>query len=189
MQGDTTAEPAETFVVNLSSAVGGAILDGQGTGTILNDDPSAYYVSPSGSDANACSQASPCRQIRRALALAAAGDTILVADGSYLGFDVDGIHGTAARPITIRAQGTGAQVAPTTDRSDNRDTIFVTFSSYVVLDGLRASNATRAAVRVDQSPHVTIRNGVFGNNSRWGIFTGFARDLLLENNETSFSAN
>ena len=183
VQGDTTVEPDETFFVNLSSAAGGVIGNPQGTGTILNDDSFTYYISPSGIDTNACSQASPCRQIRRALALATAGDTILVADGSYLGFDVNGINGTAVRPITIRAQGTGAQVTTTTDRSDNRDTIFVTSSSYVVLDGLRASSANRAAVRVDQSPHVTIRNGVFGNNATWGIFSDFSDDLLLENNE------
>ena len=37
--GNTMVEPNETFVVNLSSAVGATILDGQGVGTILNDDP------------------------------------------------------------------------------------------------------------------------------------------------------
>ena len=106
-----------------------------------------------------------------------------MADGSYLGFDVNDIHGAAGAPITIKAQGTGAQVVPTTDRSDNRDTIFVTFSSYIVVDGLRSFGANRAAVRVDQSPNVTIRNGVFGNNATWGIFTDFSDDLLIENNE------
>jgi hypothetical protein len=142
-----------------------------------------YYVAPSGSDANACAQTTPCRQIRRALTLVVAGDTILVADGSYLGFDVRDLVGTAGSPITIRAQGAGAQVTPTTDRSDNRDTIFITYSSYIVIDGLRSFSATRAAVRVDSSPNVTIRNGVFGNNTVWGIFTDFSDDLLIEKNE------
>ena len=146
-----------------------------------------YYVSPAGSDASACAFASPCRQIRRALTLVNAGDTIVVANGSYLGFDVDDLHGAPGAPITIKAQGTGALVTATTDRPDNRDTIFITFSSYIVIDGLRASNANRAAVRVDQSPNVTIRNGVFANNGTWGIFTDFADDLLLENNECSGS--
>jgi len=36
--GDTTIEPDETFLVNLSSAVGAPIADGQGTGTIVGDD-------------------------------------------------------------------------------------------------------------------------------------------------------
>ena len=142
-----------------------------------------YYVSPSGSDSSSCSSTAPCRQIRRALTLIGPGDTILVADGSYLGFDVRELDGIAGSPITIRAQGAGARVVPTTDRSDNRDTILVTYSSYIVIDGLRSYGATRAAVRVDQSPKVTIRNGVFGNNTTWGIFIDFSDDPLIEGNE------
>jgi parallel beta-helix repeat protein len=142
-----------------------------------------YYVAPTGSDGNACSAALPCRQIRRALTLVVAGDTIMVADGSYLGFDVNNRHGLSGQPIVIKAAGTGAQVVKTTDRSDDRDTIFVTSSSHVVIDGLRSFQANRAAVRIDDSDFITVRNGVFGNNTTWGIFTDFSDDLLLENNE------
>jgi parallel beta-helix repeat protein len=142
-----------------------------------------YYVSPAGNDNNPCSQALPCREIRQPLTFVAAGDTILVADGSYKGFDVFDVHGVPGAPVTIQAQGSGAVVLVTNDRPDNRDTIFITFSSDVVVDGLRAFNANRAAVRVDQSPRITVRNGVFGDNTTWGIFTDFSDDLLLENNE------
>jgi hypothetical protein len=38
VNGDTIVEPDETFFVNLSAATGAAIADGQGVGTILNDD-------------------------------------------------------------------------------------------------------------------------------------------------------
>jgi hypothetical protein len=38
VKGDTTKESNETFVVNLGGAVGASIFDGQGVGTILNDD-------------------------------------------------------------------------------------------------------------------------------------------------------
>jgi parallel beta-helix repeat protein len=144
-----------------------------------------FYVGPAGSG-SACTLAQPCREIRDALALYPAtlgpGDTIFVADGSYLGFDVDDIHGAPGQPITIQAQGQGAVVTVTTDRPDNRDTIFITFSDWIVVEGLRASNANRAAVRIDQSHHVTVRNGVFGNNGTWGIFTDFSDDTLLEGN-------
>jgi hypothetical protein len=37
--GDTIAEPDETFQVNLSQAVGATISDGQGLGTIVDDEP------------------------------------------------------------------------------------------------------------------------------------------------------
>ena len=36
--GDTAVEPDETFFVNLTNPVNGSITDGQGQGTILNDD-------------------------------------------------------------------------------------------------------------------------------------------------------
>ena len=36
--GDTAVEPNETFVVNLTNAVGATIADAQGVGTITNDD-------------------------------------------------------------------------------------------------------------------------------------------------------
>jgi hypothetical protein len=142
-----------------------------------------YYVSPSGGATSPCTLAAPCREIRRALTLVGPSDTILVADGSYLGFDVDDIHGLTGQPITILATGTSAVVTVTTDRPDNRDTIFITSSDWIVIDGLRASNANRAAVRVDSSDHVTVRNGVFGNNGTWGIFTDFSDDTLLQNND------
>ncbi len=38
INGDTNVEPDETFFVNLSNASGATIVDGQGIGTIINDD-------------------------------------------------------------------------------------------------------------------------------------------------------
>jgi hypothetical protein len=57
----------------------------------------SYYVSPSGNDTNPCTASLPCREIRQPLRFVVAGDTILVADGSYKGFDVADIHGVTAR--------------------------------------------------------------------------------------------
>ena len=142
-----------------------------------------FYTAPAGNDNNIGTQLQPLRQIRKALSRVKPGDTILVSDGDYLGFDVRELHPTAGLQIIIRALGANANILPTSDRDDNRDTILVTGSSHVVIDGLRSDHANRAAVRVDNSPHVTIRNGVFGNNATWGIFTDFSDDLLLENNE------
>jgi len=142
-----------------------------------------YYISPTGSDSNSGTQALPFRQIRKGISVAAAGDTLLIADGSYFGFDIRNKSGTSASPITIRATGTNAHVVPTTDRPDNRDTIFITSSNFWILDGLRSFNANRAAVRLDDAHRITIRNGVFGNNGTWGIFTNNSDDSLFEYNE------
>src|SRR5262245_56079440 len=91
---------------------------------------STYHVAASGSDGSDGSEGAPFRQVRRALQAAVPGDTILVADGSYLGFDVANVAGTEAFPLTIRATGSNAVVTPTSDRDDNRDTIFITYCSY-----------------------------------------------------------
>ena len=41
------------------------------------------YVSPSGNDANSCTQAAPCRNLQRAYTVANRGDTVQMAGGSY----------------------------------------------------------------------------------------------------------
>src|SRR5436853_7778793 len=82
-----------------------------------------YFVAPTGLDTgNTGLSGSPLREIRKALTVVNAGDTIFVADGQYKGFDVSGVVGNANGPLTIQAQGTGAQVNVTTDRADNPDT-------------------------------------------------------------------
>ena len=155
----------------INAALGGACVTSSAT---------VWYVAPAGDDTHACSQASPCRQISKALTVVKAGDTIMVADGTYNAFTVDSLNGTSSSPITIKAQGQDANILPV---SGVRDTIFVTYSSYIVIDGLTSFNANRAAVRIDNSPYITVQNGVFGNNAEWGIFTDFSDHLLLQNNE------
>ena len=143
---------------------------------------SAYYVATTGSG-GACTQAAPCRQISDAVTLVHPGDVIFVGDGTYAAFTVDGLDGTAAAPITIYAQGTGANVSAGT-----RDSISINNSFYIIVDGLNASGAARAGVGVVCSNHVTIRNGRFTANATWGIFSGFADDLVVEHNELAASA-
>ncbi len=156
---------------------------GVGDGVLAAAD---WYVSPSGVDSNAGSAAAPFRQIRQGVALAQPGDTILVADGSYLGFSIINFTATAGAPLTIKAQGTGAVVTNTTDRTDynsNRDIIFISFCSYVVIDGLQGYNATRAGLRVVNSNSISLEHCTFGNCTTWGMFTDFSNNLLLQYND------
>ena len=68
-----------------------------------------------------------------------------------------------------------------------RDAVLITESAYVTWENIRIQNAPRAGLRVSMSNHVTIRHNVFANNQRWGLFTDFSDDLLIEGNE-SFGA-
>lgn len=149
----------------------------------------AYSVSPNGSDRNSCSAQAPCREITRALALVkpGSGATILVADGQYQGFTVNGVKGTAEAPVTVKAQGKNAVIAARDSARDRvRGNINIVDSAYITIDGLRTfdgTGANMAGISVRFSPHVTIRNCVAGRNSAWGIFSSHAEDLVLENNE------
>jgi parallel beta-helix repeat protein len=181
--GPATTTPVTSTSVTAPVTTGATTAGPGGAGALTGAAGITYYVSPSGVDTNPGTPASPFREIRQALTVVAPGDLVLVADGSYKGFDVNAVNGTAGRPITIQAQGKAALVLATTDRSDNRDNIFITYSSYVIVDGFTSSNGPRSGMRIDNSNNVTARNGTFGTNATWGIFTDFSNDTLLENNE------
>lgn len=138
-----------------------------------------YYVSPTGSSSNNGSQGAPWRQISNAFPVVVAGDTVLIADGTYNGFTMNDKIGTANLPITFKATGSNAVVVKTTGQTD---TMLLNFCAYVVIDGLRSFNANRAAIRVNTSHFITVKNGVFGDNARWGIFTNHSNNLLIEGN-------
>src|SRR4051794_20264415 len=140
------------------------------------------YVSTTGSDSTGDgTQAKPWQTISKAAGLVVAGDTVLIAPGTYAeSITIDDKHGTSGNPITFLASGPGVVIDGT---ASSRDAVFVTFSSYVVLDGWRVQQAPRAGLRIDNSNHVTARNGVYANNGRWGIFTDFSDDLVIEYNE------
>jgi parallel beta-helix repeat protein len=141
------------------------------------------YVAPTGNDANTGTQTAPFREIRKALTVATPGTDINVANGDYKGFNVHSVHGLSNAWIRVIAPGKKARILPTTDRSDNRDTIFISGSSRFVIDGLQSFNGNRAAVRISSSQHIKVRNCVFGTNGTWGIFTDFSDDVTLEKNK------
>jgi Concanavalin A-like lectin/glucanases superfamily len=64
------------------------------------------WVAPTGSDANPCSPAAPCSSMDRAYRVAAPGDTIRVAAGTYGAQNVPALgKATAGSRITIEASG------------------------------------------------------------------------------------
>lgn len=150
-----------------------------------------YYVATSGNDANAGTQAAPWRTLQKAGNVAVAGDTVNVLPGTYAGFRP--LHsGTAQSPIRFLAQAGVVVNAPGSGNSNN-DNIWVRDVDYIVIDGFESTAAPRAGIAVQGEPDanaagIVIRNCRCHDNGRWGIFTGFARDLLLEDNETSYSA-
>jgi uncharacterized repeat protein (TIGR01451 family) len=122
VNGDTAIEGNETFFVNLSNASPSAtIADGQGQGTIVNDDSIRVFISVSGDDANNCiNRASPCRTFATGVdKVVPGGEVIVLTTGSYGGFNVNkavrinaptGVVAFAATGIGINAGGSDVVV-------------------------------------------------------------------------------
>lgn len=66
--------------------------------------PNTRYVDQAtGSDSNPCTNAARCATIQRGFNIAAAGDDILVFDGTYRETIIPPISGTSTAPITVKA--------------------------------------------------------------------------------------
>ena len=141
-----------------------------------------YYVAPAGSDAaDGLTPAGAWKTLQFAADTVVPGDTVHVADGSYAGFDIRTVA-SAALPTAFVADGNA--VAITSDNGSTPDGINIENAAWITIDGFISSNRTRAGIRAAVSSHITVRNCTTGANGRWGIFTGFVDDMLIEHNET-----
>jgi parallel beta-helix repeat protein len=150
-----------------------------------------YYVSVTGNDLNSGSTTSPFRTIQKGADVAIAGDTVTVRPGTYAGAKFSR-SGTSAAPIRFVGEP-GAIVNTKGSLNTNNDNLWIRNASYIHLEGFEVHSAGRSGIGIQGEPtaHVlgiVIRNNYCHNNSRWGIFTGYAEGIRIENNETSFSA-
>jgi len=145
-----------------------------------------FYVSPNGNDANSGrSLLLSFRTLQRSANLVNPGDTVLISDSTYAGFDLRR-SGTSLNQIVFLANGQNVII----NRRNNitPDGINVENADWVVIKGFRVINQPRAGIRVVLSDHITVSNTICTNNQRWGIFTGFTDFFTAEFNECSFSA-
>ena len=142
-----------------------------------------YYVSNSGDDANTgLSSSDAFETLQHAADLVSAGDSVLVADGTYVGFDIRNVNGTELNPIVFLAQGDSALI--TTSGPIRDDGINVENCDYVVIDGFIVNNMPGSGngIRLVLSDHCIVRHCSCDNNAERGIFTGFTDDILIEYN-------
>ncbi len=103
------------------------------------------------------------------------GDVVTLADGEYAGGVEIKTPGTKEAPIKIKAAGDKAVFR------GGRNCIDIT-ADYVELEGVKCFGAERAGVRV-HAYYDTVRKCVCGDNGTWGIFSGFAEGIVVEDNE------
>lgn len=139
------------------------------------------YVATTGNDAAAGTETAPWRTIQHAADVVAPGDTVIVHAGTYTGFLVTR-SGTEAAPIAFVADGAVAiDGAATADR----DAVHVEGASWVRIEGLTVTKAVRAGISAIECDHITIRHNKLDLNGKWGVFSAFCDDIVIENNESS----
>lgn len=137
-----------------------------------------YWVSPRGQALNPGTREAPFREISSALDCAGAGSTIWIEDGAYRGGLTIRKSGTEQKPVTLKARGPQAILAPA-----EGDTILVTHSSHILIDGIRCLNARKAAIRIEECDHITVRGCVLGDPREAAIWSGDSTELVLEEND------
>ncbi len=169
-----------------------------------------YHVAPTGDDAADGSRVHPFHSIQRAADVALGGDVVEVAPGDYAGFSIEDKRGSRQAPLVFRG-APGARItrpgpAPRRPPLDTaRGTtvwpawpngIEVLRSWHVVVEGFAVIGMPEAVpevqrggagVRLDECRWVTVRHVRADDNGRWGIFSSFCDDVVIEDNETSRS--
>jgi hypothetical protein len=142
---------------------------------------STWYVSPSGNNTNTGSSwAEAWLTLQYAADEVEAGDTVWIANGLYVGFDIR-TSGTAASPIVFIAFGDNAVID--THNPMTMDGINVENADYIEINGVKVIDQPRNGIRLVFADHCIVRNTFCDHNFERGIFTGFTDDLLLEYNE------
>ncbi len=143
-----------------------------------------YFVSSQGNDANAGTSAAPWLTLQNAADSVAAGDTVIVRAGTYVGFDLRS-DGTAASRITFSAEP-GVLINQRNVRTP--DGINLEGADYVTIEGFTVVGMPRTGIRSVLNTGVIVRHNRCDQNNTWGILTGFSENILIEGNECSRSA-
>jgi hypothetical protein len=154
-----------------------SVTNGSATGTI--------FVSPSGSDSAAGTEAAPYRTLQKAANEAGPGDVVSVAAGTYVGFETD-TSGTSSNRIVFRANGT----VNVTQASSGYG-IYINNASYVTIEGFSVSGtslkgiAARGATATSPMRGVQILNNTVTNTVQEGMYLSQLNASLIEGNTIS----
>lgn len=153
----------------------------------INVYSTTYYVSTSGSNSNnGLTPQTAFETLQYAADLVSAGDSVLVLQGNYVGFDIR-TNGTQTLPIVFKAIENNVIID--VRNTVTPDGINIENIDWIVIDGFEVKDQPRAGIRAVVSDFITIKNNYCHNNYRWGIFTGFTDDITIENNSCSFSTD
>jgi parallel beta-helix repeat protein len=152
-----------------------------------NPAQTTYYVSENGNNTNnGLTHQSAFATLQYAADQVSAGDSVLVLQGNYVGFDIR-TDGTQNLPIVFKA--IESDVIIDVRNTVTPDGINIENADWIVIDGFEVKDQPRTGIRIVLSDFVLIKNNYCHNNFKWGILTGFTDDITIENNHCSFSTD
>lgn len=125
--------------------------------------------------------------IQSAVAAAVAGDTVLVFDGSYEGFQVTR-SGTSSKPLVIRANGGGAVIdrsGPTGDGARFQNVSYVRIEGFRIRDVAQRCVAARGATPSSPMHGNVVRGITCTASGTEGFYLSEFADGLVEGNDVS----
>jgi parallel beta-helix repeat protein len=150
-----------------------------------NSYSTTYYVSNSGNNSNnGLTPQTAFATLQYAADVISAGDSVLVLEGNYVGFDIR-TNGTQNFPIVFKNYESNVVIDER--NSTTPDGINIENADWIIIDGFEVRDQPRAGIRIVLSDFVMIKNNYCHNNYRWGIFTGFTDDITIEHNTCSYS--
>lgn len=138
--------------------------------------PTAYYVSPTGSDTNAGSRNAPFKTLTKAASKTTAGDTITLLAGTYTGAFTLTDTGAQNNPITIRGEGAVF----------NNGALTLKDSRWLIIENLTFISGTNQ-VTLQNSHYLSFRNNKFDFLTRGIYIQNYSSHILVEKNEFSQS--
>jgi hypothetical protein len=168
-----------------------------------------YYVASGGSDSNLGTQASPFLTLQHAVSVLKPGDTLNVQAGNYAGFivgwDAPGtsvygtIAGTAAAPITIRADPAAAPGSVIINSGNSKTHVaadlepgcdYITIAGFTVQGaGLGAYPNKEYGIKVCGNNDAMLNNVVSGIDYGFGLFSDNANNVVIKGNTVSGTGN
>jgi hypothetical protein len=141
-----------------------------------------YYISPTGNDSSAGTEAQPWATFNRAWNTVARGDTLVLLDGVYYQTLTPRLPAPDGRYITVRAKNEGLAVLDGQGVRSPVDIVDYLESSYLILEGLVARNGTDTVYSIRQD-HIILRRcsghdaNLDGNST---VFLVWATDVVIE---------
>jgi parallel beta-helix repeat protein len=150
-----------------------------------------FYVATNGNDNNNGAGTTPWATLQHAVDNINAGDTIVVRAGTYAGFRIEE-SGTATGYKTIKS-AVNAKVVINAPGSENRHNSNIEVENfdetvgYWRIRGLEVTNAPLAGIDLRDADFIQVMDCYVHDNTRWGIFTGFADNIVITRNTVTGS--